>query len=315
MNAKIRSVSIPSLSKQMSALTLNLSSRPGAPRAQSLDRFFAGGGNTLHLHGEGGEEESRKAAGEWIATTGSRQAMFVCTQICHEGWDEAAQVEIDRLTPAAIVEDIAHDLDLLQTDYLDFVYFSCDSPKAPVEPLMDALQEQRRVGRVRSFGARNWSAERINQANGYSRRQNYLGFSAIVTTELSLGQPNEPLWPGYTPFDNGLLAAIRNWDLTVFAWLSDFNQALFIPGGYDKLDDRAARRWHSPANQEILNRAIEFGRDHDLDERQVNVSFVLNQPFPVVGIVTDDPAVPLDHYVAASQVHLPSNDISYLQFG
>jgi aryl-alcohol dehydrogenase-like predicted oxidoreductase len=294
---------------------LNLSSQPGSPHAQSLYRFFAAGGNAIHLHGEGGEEESRIAAGEWMKETGSRSKMFVCTQVCHEGWNDAAQVEIDRLTPAAIEEDIARDLDLLQTDYLDFVYFSCDGSQAPVEPLMDTLEEQRRLGRIRSFGARNWSAERINRTNSYATQRGFPGFSAIVTTELSLGQPNEPLWPGYSPFDGTLKGAVIHWNLAVFAWLTDFNQALFIPGAYDKLDDRAVRRWHSPANLEIVRRASEFGQRHQLDERQANVAFALNQPFPVVGIVTDDPSVPLDQYVAASQVHLQSNDINYLQFG
>jgi len=97
------------------------SAEPGTHEA-ALDEYLRLGGDCIHCHGEGGETHSRRAAGRWLNRKGVRRQFFVCTQICHDGWDEAGQRAIDRFTPVCVSEDVATDLELLATGYLDLVY-------------------------------------------------------------------------------------------------------------------------------------------------------------------------------------------------
>src|SRR5262249_9449430 len=87
-------------------------------------------------------------AGRWLRKHGLRKEFFLCTQICHQGWNETAQRSIDRFTSAAVNEDIANALSLLGTDYLDLVYLD-DNPRAPFEPVIHAIGREIARGRVR----------------------------------------------------------------------------------------------------------------------------------------------------------------------
>jgi hypothetical protein len=49
---------------------------------RGLDEYRRLGGNSIHLHGEGGETHSRRATGQWLGSHGLRPEFFVCTQIC-----------------------------------------------------------------------------------------------------------------------------------------------------------------------------------------------------------------------------------------
>src|SRR5262245_55053334 len=123
------------------------SAEPGSHRV-GLEKYYRLGGNCIHLHGEGGETHSREAVGQWLQERGLRSELFLCTQICHEGWDAVGQRAIDRVTPDAISADISADLSLLQTDWLDLVYIA-NPPAAEFEPVLEAIAAEIAQGRIR----------------------------------------------------------------------------------------------------------------------------------------------------------------------
>lgn len=118
----LRQIEVPSLGRKLSNLMAAPSSAEPETHEAGLDEYRRLGGNGLHLHGEGGETHSRRVTGQWLQRHGLRSEFFVCTQICHDTWDEANHKPIDRFTAEAVATDIAVDLDLLGTKYLDLVY-------------------------------------------------------------------------------------------------------------------------------------------------------------------------------------------------
>ena len=93
----------------------------------------------------------------------------------------ATQQPINRFTPEAVQQDIATDLQLIGTDFLDLVYLD-DRPHLPFEPVIEAIGSEIASGRVRSFGVRNFTAERLRAAHafacedhraGHCRRRHY----------------------------------------------------------------------------------------------------------------------------------------------
>jgi aryl-alcohol dehydrogenase-like predicted oxidoreductase len=164
-----RKVNVPSLRRTLSNVMACPSSAEPDSHQSGLEEFHRLGGNCIHLHGEGGETHSRQAVGQWLERRGLRSDFFLCAQICHEGWDPVAQRVIDRLTPEAAGSDIAADLSLIGTGYLDLVYVA-NPPGAPLEPVMEAIAGEIARGRVRAFGVRNWRPEYIHAAHTTAAR-------------------------------------------------------------------------------------------------------------------------------------------------
>src|SRR5580704_6298278 len=102
----LRHIEVPSLGQGLSTLMIAPSSAEADAHEAGLNAYHRLGGNGIQLHGEGGETHSRQATGEWLRKHGLRQTFFLCTQICHDEWDDATQQPIDRFTPEAVHQDI-----------------------------------------------------------------------------------------------------------------------------------------------------------------------------------------------------------------
>lgn len=193
---------------------------------------------------------------------------------------------VNHFTPDAVREDIATDLSLLGRNYLDFVYLD-DHPRVPFEPIIDAIAREIAGGQLRAFGVRNWTAERITDACVHASRIG-AGISAVVTTELALASATRPLWPEYAPFDAALARVVLDRGLAVFAHAEDVNLGQCL---YEDADAAAlsrspwTQRWQHPDNPSLIASVREFAAARNLTPREVNLAWVLNQPFPVVALV------------------------------
>ena len=303
----LRQVYVPSLDRRLSNLMAGLSSSAPQTHEAGLDAFYALGGNCLHLHGEGGEMHSRQAAGEWLKRHQLREDFFLCTQICHEAWDAVNQRSIDRFEAGPVEADIATDLGLLGTAYIDFVYLD-DSPQRPVELVLDALHHEISRGRLRAWGVRNWSIDRIRFANAYAKRRGMAGVAAVVTTELALPTAARPLWPGYSPFNLAMKQFVCEIGAAVFAHAADFTsgQAVVDRAHIEsKWPPAWHGRWDHSSNAAFASRLNHFADAENLTARAVLVGSLLNQAFPTVGIV-DMPSFLQysDQYTAASLIRI-----------
>jgi aryl-alcohol dehydrogenase-like predicted oxidoreductase len=282
-----REIEVRSLGRKLSNVMAHPASASGYAQAQGLEKYAQMGGNCIHLHGEGGEVDSRRATGDWLEDRGVRGEFFVGTQICHTGWDEDSERAVDRFTPEAVQEDIGQDLELLRTKYLDFVYLD-DSPGADFEAVIKAIGAEVANGRVRAYGVRNWTAERLRAVVEFAAREGLPTIGAVVTTELAPVVASEPLWPEYVAFDEGLRSAVVELGLGVLAHAEDFSLGMLLfedDGAKAQMGSRWARRWGAVENAEVVKHVKEIAEGRGLTAREASVGWLMNQEFPVVGIV------------------------------
>ena len=256
---------------------------------EELHRYFKAGGNALHLHGEGGETLSREAVGKWLKHLDLREDFFLCAQICHDEWDEKAQLPIDRFSPKAVSEDIDTNLRLLGIESLDMVYLD-DRPGRRFEPVFEAMCEEVSTVRIRSIGVRNFSAERLRAAHSFSRNIGSKGVSGLITTELSLLRSSNPLWEGYLPFDDSLKQAVQDLGLTVFAHADDMNLGQCLFGDEDamaRLRPEWIARWEPQSNSELISSIEAEAVAQGKSARDVQLDWLLSQPYPVIAIVSN----------------------------
>ena len=258
---------------------------------KDFDEFVELGGNCIHMHGEGGETISRKNVASWIERRNNRDKMVLLFQICHGHDETTSRLAESRFSPMCVANDIEENLALLKTDYLDLVVLGGDNERIPASDIIEVLEAEKSRGRIHAYGIFNWSPVRIDEAQHYASSQGCTGISFVHTTELSLAIPTSPVWEDYIPFDAAMREVVMRRTLPVLAWTSDFNQSFFIPGATDRdtvPEDRRLSRWFTDENFMVIEKAKSLGTRHNLNERQVNVAYVLNQNFPTAALFYQD---------------------------
>ncbi|MFE6547638.1 aldo/keto reductase [Streptomyces sp. NPDC057746] len=153
-----------------------------ADEAQSfavLDAYAAAGGNfvdtadsyTAFAPGnKGGESET--IIGKWVKARGNRADVVIATKV-------SQHPEYQGLSAANIKAAADASLRRLDTDYIDLYYTHFDRPEVPVEEIIGALDEPVKAGKVRSIGASNISAERLQESLDVSDRENLARYVAL----------------------------------------------------------------------------------------------------------------------------------------
>ncbi len=140
-----------------------------------MTEYIKCGGNvidTARLYCGGKSEE---IIGRYLADTGLRDKVYISTKCSHP---PLGHMEVSRLGRDDIEYDVEKSLAALGIDTIDILWLHRDDVSKPVEPIIDALNDIADSGRIRYFGASNWSFERIAAANAYAKSAGKRGFIA-----------------------------------------------------------------------------------------------------------------------------------------
>ncbi len=256
-----------------------------------LDQVYELGGNTLdtaHVYSGG---KSERIIGNWMQTRNLREKMVIITK------GGAHSEDRRRMTPFDIAADLFDSLARLKTDHIDLYLLHRDDPDLPVEPIIHALNEHQQAGRIRAFGASNWSHPRIEAANRYAQANGLASFVAS-SPQYSLAESFEEPWSLCLSISGDEGRQARGWyakkQMPVLAWsplASGFFSGRFRRDnlhafGKREWDDVVVRTYAKEANFQRLERASLLAKERGTTPAQIALAFVMNQPmniFPVVG--------------------------------
>jgi aryl-alcohol dehydrogenase-like predicted oxidoreductase len=243
--------------------------------------------DTAYVYCDGNAERS---IGRWIKTRGLRRDDVVII-------DKGAHPDAGRpkVTPKDITADLQTSLDRLDTSYIDIYLLHRDNTAVPVGPIVEVLDEHRRAGRIRAYGASNWSAERIREANAYADARGLPGFAAS-SPNLSLAVPRESPWAGCVSISGPAGAEERAWyaaqQMPIFSWSSmamGFFSGRFrrdnlntFTGYFDKL---VVKCFCTEENFQRLDRAEALGRELGLSLPQVALAWLFGQGLNMFALV------------------------------
>ncbi len=146
-----------------------------------LDEFIDLGGNfvdTAHVYANWLPIEksiSEKTIGKWLKERNIRDKIILGTKGAHP---ELSKMHIPRLSHDEIVKDLDESLQYLRTDYIDLYWLHRDDINRPVEDILETLNEQVKIGKIRYFGCSNWRPSRIKEALEYCAKYNLKSFVA-----------------------------------------------------------------------------------------------------------------------------------------
>ena len=227
------------------------------------------------------------------------------------------------MTPFDIAADLYDSLARLKTDYIDLYLLHRDDPNVPVEPIIDALNEHVRAGRIHAFGASNWSHARIEAANAYARAN---GLEPLIASspQFSLADSMDEPWPLCVSISGSTGKAARGWyaqtQMPLLIWsplASGFftgkfrrdNLHLF---GEREWDEVVVRSYANEPNFQRLDRANTLAAEKGLSAAQVALAYVMNHPMNTFVVVGPHSAEKFKANIEASEVRLTPQEMDWL---
>ena len=230
--------------------------------------------------------QCERVLGQWMDSRGNREQIVIISKSAHHNIDRK------RVTPFDIAADMHDSLARLQTDYVDLHLLHRDDPDIPVGSIIGTLNEHLSEGRIHAFGASNWRAERIREANDYATTHNLTPMVAS-SPHYSLAEQTEEPWEECESITGAQNESSREWygktQLALIPWSS-------LSGGF--LSGRTARNdtstmmepnrqaFCNEENFRRLDRVRELAAERGKSVPQIALAWILHQPlniFPIVG--------------------------------
>jgi aryl-alcohol dehydrogenase-like predicted oxidoreductase len=254
--------------------------------------------------------------GRWVNERGLRDKVVIIGKGAHHNQDRK------RVTPFDIAADIHDSLARFKFDYIDLYLLHRDDPDVPVGPIVEALNEHMRAGRIHAFGGSNWTHKRIEEANAYAAEHGLVPFAASSPNFSLAEQVKEP-WAGCITISGPENGAAREWyaqhHYPLFTWSSlagGFFSGRFTRENLDSfdsyLDKLAVECYCYPSNFERLDRVRVLADKKGLSIPQVALAYVLSQPLDIYALVG---CRTRDEFLANAAVvdnHLSANELKWL---
>jgi aryl-alcohol dehydrogenase-like predicted oxidoreductase len=291
----MRSVKIPNSSLEVSPFCLGTGNFGASVDRDAafalLDAFAALGGtfiDTAHVYCDwipGTKSASEKIIGQWLTTRGMHGKIVIGTKGAHP---DLKTMHISRLSREDIAQDTDESLEYLQTDRIDLYWLHRDDPQMPVGAILDTLNEQVAQGKIRHFGASNWTIARIAAAADYAAAHQVQTFVA-----------NQPLWgltfsnvdniPDKTIValnDDGV-AYHRRTGLALIPYSSQghgfFGKLASVGRAGISKGDLA--QFDSPVNERRLPVVSRLAASYGVTLNDIVLAYLYSQPFPVIPII------------------------------
>ena len=281
-----------------------------------LDAFVEHGGtyvDTAEVYGAVEEHGySEMVIGNWLtARPEMREKIILASKGLVTGYCAALHPGGAKINPESVHRAIEGSLERLKTHYLDIWMFHRDDPSQSVGPLVDALDEEVKAGRIKAYGASNWRVERIQEAIDYAQAN---GKAEMMSSSpnFSLARANEPFWPDTVVTNEKDRSWFAKSKFLLVAW-SALGRGFFAKADPDDHGDAdLVRVFYSDANFARKQRAEAFAEAKNITMFEVALAYVINQAFPVVALNGAETPEQVANSARAGSLHLTSAERDWL---
>src|SRR5712672_1746794 len=190
------------------------------------------------------------------------------------------------------------------TDQTDLYWVHARDVLTPVEELMRALDDQVRLGKVLYPAVSDWAAWEIAEANTAARLREWSPFTAVqLRYNLLDRSPERELLP--------MASAL---DLPVFAWgpLAEGRLTGKYLSGHTGRATEAGRAYTRAGSDDIVRDVVAISREVGCSPAQVALSWLRQQPGPVIPLIAARTEEQFRDNLAATGVHLSQQHLDRL---
>lgn len=288
--------------------------------AAILDKFVSLGGNFLDSARSYGDwipdapvGASERAIGAWLKGR-NRSDVVIATKGCMV--DMRAGDWRNRVTPADLNKDLGESLSHLEIDQIDLYWLHADNPQVPVGEIVDCLIEHQQAGRIRYFGASNWSGDRVLEAQRYAGAKGHQGFAAVQPF-WGLAGPNleAAAAQGYVLYYEEGMAKAHEAGLTMIPYSSQ-SRGYFTKvdaGGEESLPEALKAFYLNDVNRARLAAIRSISARHGVTINEVVLAYLLCQPLQTIPIIGATRPEQLEESVKAVSLKLSPDELRQLR--
>ena len=322
---KIDGVSLP-VSRMISGTAQYENWMKEEPLFEVLDAAVELGVNTIDSGREYADGACEEAIGNWMRARKNRDKLVLISKGGHHNDIRK------RVTPYDVTADIMDSLCLLDTDYIDIYMMHRDDETKEVGPIVEMLHSHYEAGRIKTYGASNWSDKRIREANEYANAHGLRPFR-VSSQHFSLGeQMCDPHGGGCISLTGDNMKPVRDWyiknDMPLLAYSSlcmGLFSGRFNRGNYMEqyengvLPEPCVKAYCCEANFKRLDRAEELAKEKGVTTAAIAMAYVINyaayyklRTFALVGSANRTEVLA---NVDAVNLILTREEIDYLNLG
>ena len=273
-----------------------------------LDAFVDGGGDfvdTADVYSawsDGGAGISETIIGTWFAKSGKRDSIVLATKVGKApGLDDLAADTIRKAVDAS--------LQRLQTDRIDLYWAHADDPGTPLEETLGAFDELVTAGKVRSIGASNYDAPRLEDALETSRREGFASYVALQNEYNLVAREDYEGRVADVVAANGLAS------VPYAALASGFLTGKYRPGqsAESARAGKAGAYLDTARGQAVLTALDEVADAHTTSVASVALAWLTAQPTVVAPIASARTIEQLPALLAALTLELSTEDVAALE--
>lgn len=322
---KIEGVALP-VSRMISGTAQYENWMKEEPLFEVLDAAVELGVNTIDSGREYADGACEKAIGNWMRVRNNREKLVLISKGGHHNDIRK------RVTPYDVTADIMDSLSLLDTDYIDIYMLHRDDESKEVGPIVEMLHSHYEAGRIRTYGASNWSLKRIREANQYASAHGLRLFQ-VSSQHFSLGeQMCDPHGGGCISLTGDDMKPVREWyvknEMPLLAYSSlcmglfsgRFNRENYREQ-YEKgaLPEPCVKAYCCEDNFKRLDRAVKLAQEKGVTAAAIAMAYVINyaayyglKTFALVGSAN---RAEVQANVEAVNLVLSKEEIDYLNTG
>ena len=248
-----------------------------------MDKFREMGGthiDTARLYANGIAEE---IVGKWVKARNATD-MLISTK---GGYYDNDKGESPRISEKEIRSDLEKSLRALGLDTIDFYWLHRDDEAIPVEEIVLFMNKLVKEGKIKRFGASNWSAKRIIQANQFAKENGLFGFLASQMRFNPAYCVTERPW--LVGMDKESFALYKEMNLPVVAYSSQAKGffSKMAERGEKALSEKAKNRYLCEENLKRLAVMQELAQKYNCSVASIICgafsSFTSPEVFPIIG--------------------------------
>ena len=277
-----------------------------------LDEFALQGGTTIDtalVYGQDDNEstsKSEKVIGKWLKSNNMYNQMAIITKGLHPHLKSGES----RISYENMVKDLNRSFDSLHISNIDLWFFHRDDPSKHIHSFVDILAQIESQFPITTFGASNWSTQRIEESHLYSYqnqlpviRASEIHYSLATTTGQKMGDESLVF------MDDESLIWYEDHQFPVFAFSSQakgfFSKASKM-GAIDLLNNKITSRYVSKENLATLQKVEQMSKELGVSVTALVIAYITSAPFPAVAIIGPSNVSQLKDSLSGSNVTLRS---------
>lgn len=262
---------------------------------------------------------AEKSLGAWMKRRGIRDNIVVLTKCGNI--DLMGRVHIDR---QVIEKELNKSLRTLGTDYIDVYLLHRDDPNTPVSEYIETLNRAKEQGKILMFGASNWTAERIREANEYAASRSLEGFSVTSPNYGLAVQVSDPWGGGCVSVSGADNRSSRKWyadnQMPLIAY-SSLGRGFFsgkfkaydYEGARKVLDRNAQKGYMYEINMERLRRAEVLADKYGSSVAEIAMRYIFSSGMNVYAVVSSKKTSRIKGNLKSAENPLSPEDVAYLE--